>query len=78
MSKGRGIIQRRILAATEAEPSRVFTVETLAAVVYAGEPIKEKHLSSVRRALRTLPELWKGRSGNYGRKGGWHYAIQCA
>jgi hypothetical protein len=61
-------IMARIAATTKITPK----------VRYPDAPIKETHLSSVRRALRKLPELWKGRSGNYGRKGGWHYAIQWA
>jgi hypothetical protein len=76
MSKGPGIVQRRILAAVEAEPSRVFQVLALAAIVYPNATIEEKHLVCVRRAISKMPQLKKGRDGNYRRKGGWHYAIQ--
>jgi hypothetical protein len=72
MSRGPGIIQRRVVAALEAEPTRRFTTEDLAAIVYSGEAIGHKHLSSVRRALsKASPagKLRRQREGRYGTPG---------
>lgn len=54
MSRGLGVVQRRLIAALQAEPSRWFTVLDLAEVVY-GEPVERKHLEAVRRVLRRWP-----------------------
>ena len=57
MSRGAGVVQRRIIAALQAEPMRLFTVEELAEIAFPGEPIERKHLVSVLRALKNLPGL---------------------
>ena len=57
MSRGPGIVQRRLIAAIQGEPGRLFTVEELAEIAFPGEPIERKHLVSVRRALKNLPGL---------------------
>jgi hypothetical protein len=59
MSRGPGIVQRRVLAAFEDEPDRWFMMTELAAIVWPGEAtagaIGDKHRASLCRALRTLP-----------------------
>ncbi|HZZ63767.1 MAG TPA: hypothetical protein VFE63_21825 [Roseiarcus sp.] len=57
MSRGPGIVQRRLIAAFQSEPTRHFTVEQLAAIAFPGEPIERKHAVSVRRALKRLQKL---------------------
>ncbi len=42
MSRGPGIVQRRLLAAFQAEPSRRFTMLELAEVAWPGEVIVDK------------------------------------
>jgi len=57
MSRGPGIVQRRLIAALQNEPTRRFTVEQLAEIAFPGEQIERKHAGSVRRALKNLPGL---------------------
>ena len=57
MSRGPGIVQRRLIAAFQSEPTRHFKVEQLAEIVFPGEQIERKHAVSVRRALENLPGL---------------------
>ena len=56
MSRGPGVVQRRLIAAFR-EPGRRFTVEELVEIAFPGEPIERKHAVSVRRALKKLPGL---------------------
>jgi hypothetical protein len=63
MSRGPGIVQRRLLATLQAEPGRWFTIAELAEVAFPGD---HRHLSSVRRALEGLPGLHRAREGQYG------------
>ncbi len=73
MSRGPGIVQRKIFAALKAEPGRWFTVLELAEAVY-GEPVKREHLEAVRRVLRGWPGLHYAREGQYevhGYRGFW-------
>ena len=79
MSRGAGIVQRRLVAAIQAEPKRLFTVEELAKIVFPDELIERKHLVSVRRALKNLPGLEPhvypaGKSGTRG----WRYEVRLA
>ena len=69
MSRGAGIVQRRIIAALQAEPTRLFTVEELAEIAFPGEPIEHKHWVSVRRALQGLKGVHRTREGQYGVRG---------
>ena len=55
MSRGAGVVQRRLIAAFEVEPGRRFKVKELAEIVFPGEPVERKHEVSVRRALNNLP-----------------------
>jgi len=57
MSRGPGIVQRRLIAAFQSEPTLRFAVEQLAEIAYPGEQIERKHAVSVRRALKNLPGL---------------------
>ncbi len=76
MSRGLGVVQRRIIAALQAEPMRLFTVEELAEIAFPGEPIERKHAGSVRRALKNLPglDLHLYRAGKL-RTRGWRYVV---
>lgn len=76
MSRGLGIVQRRLQAALEGEPKRRFTIEELAARAFPGEAIGRAQLVSVRRALAGL----KTKSCRAGRSGerGWHYVVARA
>jgi hypothetical protein len=56
VSRGLGIVQRRLIAALN-ESGRRFRVKELAETAFPGEPIERKHEVSVRRALRTWPAL---------------------
>jgi hypothetical protein len=77
MSRGPGVIQRRIVAALQAEPGRWFTVMELAFVAYPDEGmVEKKHFVSVRRALSGM-KVKRRRSGKR-RTGGWHYQISYA
>ena len=76
MSRGAGIIQRRLQATLEGEPNRRFTIEELAARAFPGEAIGRAQLVSVRRALGTLP-IQRCRAGRSGEKG-WHYVVAHA
>ena len=72
-----GVVQRRLVAALQAEPKRLFTVEELAEIAFPGEPIERKHAVSVRRALKNLPGLDPhlypaGKSGTRG----WRYKVR--
>jgi hypothetical protein len=75
MSRGAGIVQRRLIAALD-ELGYRFTVEELAEIAFPGEPIERKHLVSVRRALENLPGL-KLHFYNAGKSGtrGWRYLV---
>jgi hypothetical protein len=54
MSRGRGIVQRRIVAAFEDQPGKRFTVDELAALAYPGVAIERKHKEGVRHALNKM------------------------
>jgi hypothetical protein len=78
MSRGLGQVQRRLLAALQAEPSRRFTVEELAALAYPGEEIDCSRLSSARRGLRGLSgSIYRERHGDMGARG-WRHVIRLA
>jgi hypothetical protein len=75
MSRGVGIVQRRLIAALD-EPRRRFTVEELAEIAFPGEVIERKHEVSVRRALKNLA----GSDLNFCKAGescarGWRYLV---
>ena len=79
MSRGAGVVQRRIIAALQAEPWQHFTVEELTEIAFPGEPIERKHLVSVRRALKALKnlpglDLHFYRAGKPGARG-WSYTV---
>jgi hypothetical protein len=57
MSRGPGVVQRRMIEAIQGEPARRFTVGQLAEIAFPGEPIERKHAVSVRRALKNLSDL---------------------
>jgi hypothetical protein len=77
MSRGPGIIQRRIMAALQAEPARWFTVMELVVIAYPDEGMVEKtHLTSVWRALQGL-KVKRWRAGKRGGRG-WYYKISYA
>jgi hypothetical protein len=75
MSRGAGIIQRRLRAVYETTPT-LRTVEQLAEIVFPGEVIERTHLVSVRRALKKLPglNLHFFRMGKR-RSRGWRYVV---
>ena len=79
MSSGPGIVQRRLIAALQSEPTRRFTVEQLAEIAFPGEQIERKHVVSVRRALKNLPglDLHVFRAGKP-RAHGWRYVVGLA
>jgi len=77
MNRGSGAVQRKIIEAFEAEPSRRFTVDELAAVVYPGRPIEKAQKDAVRRALvgvDLIVGVRRSRAGELGRRG-WQYRI---
>jgi hypothetical protein len=78
MSRGAGNVQRSLIVAFEGELGRLFTVDELAEIAFPGEPIERKHLVSVRRALRNLPDLKLQfyRTGKSRTRGG-RYAVRC-
>jgi hypothetical protein len=75
MSRGLGVVQRRLMAALD-ELGRRFAVEELAGIAFPGEPIERVHLVSVRRALQKLPglKLHFQRTGESGTRG-WRYLV---
>jgi len=78
MSRGPGIVQRRLIAALQAK--RRFTVEEFAELAFPGEPIERKHLVSVRRALKALKDLpgldlHFHKAGESGTRG-WRYRVR--
>ena len=73
MSRGLGIVQRRLQAALDGEPKRRFTIEELAAQAFPGELLGRAQLVSVRRALRALP-IESCRAGKRGERG-WRLKI---
>jgi hypothetical protein len=77
MSRGAGVVQRRLIAALD-ELGRRFTAEALAEIAFPGEPIERKHLVSVRRALANMPglKLHFQRTGESGTRG-WRYLVWC-
>jgi hypothetical protein len=82
MSRGPGIVQRRVIAAFQSAPTRHFTVEQLAQVVFLGAQIERKHAVSVRRALKKLQklpglDLQSCRAGKP-RGHGWRYVVGLA
>ncbi len=79
MSRGQGIVQRRLIAAFQNEPTRHFTVEQLAEIAFPGEELDRKHAVSVRRALKNLPglDLHLCRSAKP-RAHGWRYVVGLA
>ena len=76
MSRGSGVVQRRLQATLEGEPKRRFTIEELAARAFPGEAIGRAQLVSVRRALGALP-VERCRAGRSGERG-WHYVVARA
>jgi hypothetical protein len=76
MSRGPGIVQRRLVAALQAEPARRFTVEELTAIAFPAAEVGRAGLASVRRALIGLAvhRQCAGRSG----RSGWRYFVSCA
>ncbi len=77
MSRGLGVVQRRLIAALQAR--RRFTVEELAEIAFPGEPIERKHLVSVRLALNKLKNL-PGLALHFHKAGksrarGWRYLV---
>jgi hypothetical protein len=79
MSRGLGIVQRRLVAAFQLQPTPRVTVKQLAEVVFPAEQIERKHLVSVRRALKNLPgvDLHVCRIARSGAHG-WCYVIGSA
>ncbi len=79
MSRGPGVVQRRLIAAFQSEPTRRFTVEQLAEIAFPGQQIERKHEVSVRRALKDLPGLhlhvFRGAKP---RAHGWRYVVGLA
>jgi hypothetical protein len=75
MSRGLGSVQRRLLAIIQAEPTRRFEVEELAALAFPGQALGRSHLASVRRALKGL-ELFRCRVGWPGGRG-WRYVVSA-
>ena len=76
MSRGLGKVELRIKAALEAASGKSYSYADLAKIVFPGDAIKAKHLSSVRRAvlkLQPIMGLRKGRDGIKGR--GWQSWI---
>jgi hypothetical protein len=75
MSRGLGVVQRRLVAALD-ELGRRFAVEELAEIAFPGEPIERMHLVSVRRALQNLPgfRLHFHKAGKSGTRG-WRYLV---
>jgi hypothetical protein len=78
MSRGLGAVQRRLVAVFRCQPGRRFTIAQLAEIAYPGEPIERKHLVSVGRALKNLPnlnlDLWRSRRGTG--TPGWRYSVR--
>jgi hypothetical protein len=54
MSRGIGLVQRRIKDAFESNPGKAFTIVGLAEIAFPGQTIERKHKQSVRRALSKL------------------------
>jgi hypothetical protein len=77
MSRGLGVIQRRVMAAFQADPGKPFTIGELAIVTFPSISIERKHQVSVRRALRNLSEinLHLSRAGEFGSRG-WRYLVR--
>ena len=71
-------MQRRLIAVFQVEPGRR-TVEELAEIAFPGETIERKHLVSVRRALKTLPDLdlHSHKAGESCARG-WRYRVRLA
>jgi hypothetical protein len=64
MSKGAGIIERRLQEVFAREPDGVFVTATLCRRVYKVKAAKKKHRVAVLRALkrlatRSMPTLWR-------------------
>ena len=78
VSRGLGVVQRRLIAAFESEPTRHFTIRELAELAFPGTPIERKHEVSVRRTVRNLPDLNLHfcRAGKFGAHG-WRYVVGC-
>ena len=77
MSRGSGAVQRKIIEAFAAEPTRRFTVGELAEAVYPGQAIGKSKKDAVRRALiGVAPKIGPARSrvGVSG-KSGWQHLI---
>ena len=77
MSRGPGVVQRRLIAAFQVETGRR-TVKEFAEIAFPGETIERKHLASVRRALKNLPDLHRDfhKAGKTGTRG-WRYRVRC-
>ncbi len=77
MSRGLGQTQRRLLAALQAEPTRLWWIKELAAAAFPSEEIDRSLLTNVRRALGALPvRRCKVGPGVMSGKAGWRYRIQ--
>jgi hypothetical protein len=76
MSRGAGVVQRRLVEALRAEPTRRFTVKKLAEIAFPGVTIERSHEVSVRRALKSQPgvELNFYKAGK-GSTRGWRYVV---
>ena len=64
MSKGPGIVERRLRDIFAKDPRGVFTTEMLCRRVYRVKDVQKKHRVAVLRALkrlanRSLPTLWR-------------------
>jgi hypothetical protein len=73
MSRGLGIVQRKLVAGLD-ELGHRFTVEELAEIAFPGETIERKQLVRVRRALKHLPGLHFQNAGRSGTRG-WRYLV---
>jgi len=69
MSRGRGKIQRAILAALAAEPDNAFLLSELCERVYSGSNrIEKKHRNAVARAAKAIPSIDHRRREALGRE----------
>ncbi len=74
VSRGLGIVQRRLIAVFESNPQKRFSVKDLAELVYPGEILERKHEVAILRAMKAINGLDKIRAGRWS-TGGWHYIF---
>lgn len=78
MSRGPGIVQRRIAALLLGHPGKLWTNEELASCVYNSDAVTPAQREAVRRSLAkmdvTLP-VTRCRTG-LRNSGGWHYTVR--